>query len=149
MNLCLELRLLQPCYTRPCEALPKTQRSHFMKSPDQQLLSHVLAPPDRRRDPRHSVQVQIEVREDGSDVPLRMSTTDLSRGGCYVESMLPLPIGTDVTAKLWLTNCPVRMRGRVVTCHPQFGNGIKFLEFEDDGKKVLAQYLDAINAYIA
>jgi hypothetical protein len=37
----------------------------------------------------------------------------------------------------------------VVTHHPQFGNGIKFLEFEDDGKKVLAQYLDAINAYVA
>ena len=78
-----------------------------------------------------------------------MSTTDLSRGGCYVESMLPLPIGTDVTAKLWLSNCPVRMRGRVVTRHPQFGNGIKFLEFEDNGKTVLAEYLDAINAYTA
>jgi c-di-GMP-binding flagellar brake protein YcgR len=120
-----------------------------MNSLDQQLLSHVLAPPDRRRDPRHSVQVQIELREDGNDVPMRMCTTDLSRGGCYVELMLPLPIGTNVTAKLWLSDCPVRMRGRVVTLHRQFGNGIKFLEFEDDGKKILAQYLDAIDAYVA
>jgi hypothetical protein len=116
---------------------------------DQQLLSHVLAPPDRRRDRRHTVQVQIELREEGSDVPIRMSTTDLSRGGCYLELMVTLPIGTPVTAKLWLSNCPIRVRGRVVTLHPQFGNGIKFLEFEDDGKKVLAQYLAAINAYIA
>jgi hypothetical protein len=116
---------------------------------DQQLLGDVLAPPDRRRNPRHSVQVQIELREAGSDVPLRMSTTDLSRGGCYVELMLTLPIGSDITAKLWLSDSPVRIRGRVVTLHPQFGNGIKFLEFEDDGKKVLAQYLDAINAYVA
>jgi c-di-GMP-binding flagellar brake protein YcgR len=120
-----------------------------MNFPDQQLLSHVLTPPDRRRDPRHSVQVQIELREDGSEVPIRMSTTDLSRGGCYVELMLTLPIGTYVSAKLWLSDGSVRMRGRVVTLHPQFGNGIKFLEFEDDGKKVLAQYLDAINAYVA
>jgi hypothetical protein len=116
---------------------------------DQQLLGHVVAPPDRRRDPRHSVKVQIELREESSDVPMRMSTTDLSRGGCYVELMLTLPIGTPVTAKLWLSDHPVRVRGRVVTVHPQFGNGIKFLEFEDDGKKVLAQYLDAINAYVA
>jgi len=120
-----------------------------MNSLDQQFPSPVLAPPDRRRDPRHSLQVQIELRQESSDVPMRMCTTDLSRGGCYVELMLPLPIGTDVTAKLWLTDCPVRMRGRVVTLHPQFGNGIKFLEFEDDGKKVLAQYLDAIDAYEA
>jgi PilZ domain len=116
---------------------------------DQQLLSHVLAPPDRRRDPRHSVEVQIELREDGSDVPIRMNTTDLSRGGCYVELMLTLPVGTYITATLWFSNCSVRMRGRVVTRHPQFGNGIKFLKFEDDGEKVLAQYLDAINAYLA
>lgn len=149
MSLCLELRLLHSFCTEPCESLSKVQRSYFMNSLDQQLSTSVLAPPDRRRDPRHTVQVQIELREDGSDVPLRMCTTDLSRGGCYVESMLPLTIGTEVTAKLWLSNCPVRMRGRVVTLHPQFGNGIKFLEFEDNGKTVLAQYLDAINAYTA
>jgi PilZ domain-containing protein len=116
---------------------------------DQQLLSNVLAPPDRRRDPRHTVKVQIELREEGSDVPMRMSTTDISRGGCYVELTLTLPVGTFVTAKLWVNNRAVRVRGQVATCHAQFGNGIKFLEFEDLGKTVLAQYLDAINAHVA
>jgi hypothetical protein len=37
---------------------------------------------DRRRYPRRTVNVQIEVRPDGSDIPLRLETTDLSRGGC-------------------------------------------------------------------
>lgn len=114
---------------------------------DQQLFSHVVAPPDRRHNLRYSVQVQIELREDGSDVPIRMNTTDLSRGGCYVELMMPLPVGTGVTATLWLSNGAVRMRGRVVTRHVQFGNGIKFLDFDDNGEKVLAQYLDAINPF--
>lgn len=95
--------------------------------------------------PRYSVQVQIELREDGNDVPMRANTTDLSRGGCYVEMMMTLPVGTNVAATLWVSDCSVRMRGRVVTCHPRFGNGIKFLEFKDSGEKVLAQYLDAIN----
>jgi hypothetical protein len=116
---------------------------------DQQVSSYVVAPPDRRRDTRHSVQVQIELREDGSSVPIRMSTTDLSRGGCYLELMLTLPVGTSVTATLWFGDRSVRLRGRVVTRHPQFGNGIKFLDFEDDGKTVLGEYLDAINAYVA
>jgi hypothetical protein len=112
---------------------------------DQQLLSNILArPPDRRSDPRHSVHLQIELREDGSDVPLRMTTTDLCRGGCYVEMALTLPIRTNVTAKLWLEDGPVRVKGSVVTRHTQFGNGIQFLEFEGDGKKALARYLDAI-----
>jgi c-di-GMP-binding flagellar brake protein YcgR len=112
---------------------------------DQPLSSYVVAQPERRRYPRHSVQVQIELREDGSDVPMRAKTTDLSRGGCYVELMMTLPVNTNVTATLWVSNCPVRIRGRVVTRHPQFGNGIKFLEFNDNGENVLAEYLDAIN----
>jgi len=116
---------------------------------DQQLSSHVLMPPDRRRDPRYSVKVQIAICQDGSEVPIRMSTTDPSRGGCYVELMMTFPVGTSVTATLWFNNCSVRMRGRIVTCHPQFGNGIKFLDFEDNGEKVLAQYLDALNLDLA
>ena len=112
---------------------------------DQQLSSQVVAPGERRRHPRYSVQVQIELREDGNDVPMRVNTTDLSRGGCYVEMMMTLPVGTNVTAALWVSDYSVRMRGRVATRHPQFGNGIKFLEFKDSGEKVLAQYLDTIN----
>ena len=52
---------------------------------DQQLSSQFVAPPERRRYPRYSVQVQLELREDGNDVPMRANTTDLSRGGCYVD----------------------------------------------------------------
>jgi hypothetical protein len=120
-----------------------------MNLTEQQLLNQIVAPPDRRRDSRHSVQVQIELREEGSNVPLRMNTADLSRGGCFVEMMMTLPVGTHVSATLWLGDCSVRLRGRVVTCHPQFGNGIKFLEFKNNGNKALAQYLDAINAHLA
>jgi hypothetical protein len=120
-----------------------------MNLTDQQLFGSVLAPPDRRRDPRHSVQVQIELRAENCDVPLRMKTTDLSRGGCYVELMMTLPVGALVTGTMWIGDCSVRIQGRVVTRHPQFGNGVRFLEFKDNGKAVLAEYLDAINAHLA
>jgi c-di-GMP-binding flagellar brake protein YcgR len=124
--------------------------AYTMKSLDHSILPPVLLPPpDRRRDPRHAIQVQIELREDGTDVPIRMNTSDLSRGGCYVELMTTLPVGTCVTATFLLNNQCVRAKGRVVTRHPQFGNGIQFLEFEGNGQNALAQYLDAIDAYSA
>jgi hypothetical protein len=114
---------------------------------DQHLLGiPTIAPPDRRRDRRFSVQVQIELRAEGSDVPMRMNTTDLSRGGCYIELMMTLPVGSNVTATIWLSDRSIRIRGRVATRHPQFGNGIKFLEIEDGGNIVLGQYLDAMSA---
>src|SRR5271165_4783481 len=91
------------------------------------------AHPDRRLHHRYTAQVPIEFREEGSDVPLRLETTDLSRGGCYVQLMMTLVLGTYVHATLWLDQTPVHVRGRVVTRHPQFGNGIMFLEFEATG----------------
>ena len=106
--------------------------------------SSALTHPDRRVHRRYTVQVPIEIREEGSDVPLRLETTDLSRGGCYVQLMMTLVLGTYVHATLWLDQTPIRVRGRVVTRHPQFGNGIMFLEFESNGERVLAQYLEAI-----
>lgn len=106
--------------------------------------TNTLAHPDRRFHHRYTVQVPIEIREEGSEVPLRLETTDLSRGGCYVQLMMTLVLGTYVQATLWLDQAPVRVRGRVVTRHPQFGNGIMFLEFENNGERLLAQYLEAI-----
>jgi hypothetical protein len=113
-----------------------------MDFPSHQPSEATASPVERRRFPRHSVQVQIELHQEGSDVPLRMETADLSRGGCYVQLMMPLSVGTYVKATLWICDSPVRVRGRVVTRHPQFGNGIMFLEFQGNGEQLLARYLD-------
>jgi hypothetical protein len=115
-----------------------------MNSPDAQPSTPGPAQPDRRRSPRYSVQVQIEIHQEDTDVPMRLETTDLSRGGCYVQLMIPLPIGIRLHATLWLDGQPVVIRGLVVTRHPQFGNGIMFVEFEGQAEVLLNRYLDAI-----
>lgn len=99
---------------------------------------------DRRRHPRRTVQVQVELHQEGSDIPLRLETTDLSRGGCYIQSMMPLPVGGRVQAKLWLDGQPIIIRGRIVTRHPQFGNGIMFMDYEGQAEVLLNRYIDAI-----
>jgi hypothetical protein len=77
---------------------------------------------------------------------MRLETTDLSRNGCYVQLLIPLSVGIRVQATLWLDGSPVVIRGRVVTRHPQFGNGIMFLEFEGDAEQKLTSYLDAVTS---
>jgi hypothetical protein len=115
-----------------------------MNVPDQQPSASPLAHPERRRYPRYTVHVQVELHQEGSDVPMRLETTDLSRNGCYVQLLLPLSVGLRVQATLWLDGYPAVIRGRVVTRHPQFGNGIMFLEFEADAEQKLTRYLEAI-----
>jgi c-di-GMP-binding flagellar brake protein YcgR len=115
-----------------------------MNTPDAHSDAQSLTAPDRRLDPRYTVNVSVEIHPEGTDVPMRFETTDLSRGGCYIQMMMPFSIDTCVRITLWLDGCAVVIRGRVVTCHPQFGSGIKFTEFEDKAEQLLQRYLDAI-----
>jgi hypothetical protein len=98
--------------------------------------------PDRRRYPRVGTQVQIEIHEEGSDVPMRLETTDLSRGGCYVQLLIPLSVGLRVHLTLWLDGYPAVIRGIIVTRHPQYGNGIMFVDFESEADQRLKRYLE-------
>jgi hypothetical protein len=117
-----------------------------MSQPDKQPPDRAVAQDERRAHPRHSVPVQLELRQEGSDVPMRLTTSDLSRNGCYVEMITPLSVGIRVQATLWLDQQRIRVLGCVVTRHPQFGNGIMFLVFEDDGQQILRTFLERIRA---
>lgn len=114
-----------------------------MNEPEGQRTASGQAAKERRLYPRYTVEVQIEIHIEGTTVPMRLETTDLSRGGCYIQLMMPLAVGLQVQATLWLDGCPVVIRGRVATCHPNFGNGIMFVEFEGEARELLGRYLDA------
>ncbi len=114
--------------------------------PDTQPATPAAFEHDRRLHARYTLQVQVELREEGTEVPMRLETTDLSRGGCYVQLLMPLSVGLRVRAVLWLDNCSIVIHGRVVTRHPQFGNGIMFLEFEGDGEQLLKRYLNGVTS---
>jgi len=102
-----------------------------------------VAPPDRRQHLRFQLAVQIELRPDGTNVPMRLQTSDLGMGGCYVEIALTLDIGTKLDIALWLDQQKVTMRGVVVTRHPQFGNGIEFAGIGPESERLLYSFLDA------
>lgn len=113
-------------------------------SSEKQSFTNAVAAPDRRRYPRYSVHLPLELHVEGSNVPMRLETTDISRNGCYIETHMPFSVGTKIEAKLWLGGTRVLARGRIVTSHPQFGNGIMFLEFQDDGQERLQTFLDSL-----
>ncbi len=112
---------------------------------EKQPAAPMVAPNDRRAHPRLPLQVQVELRKEGSDVPFRLQTSDLSAGGCYIQLMMTMPVGTWLRVTLWLGDSPVRARARVVTRHPQYGNGVMFVEFQGNGKQTLESYLDAMS----
>jgi len=116
-----------------------------MNPTDPQTSSALAIHAQRRQYPRFPAQVPVDLCQEGGNSVLRMETRDLSRGGCSIPLMASLSVGSYVQITLWLNETPVGIRGRAVTRHPEFGNGIMFLKFQDGSEGVLARYLDAIS----
>ena len=72
-----------------------------------------------------------------------MRLTDLSLGGCYVDTMMPLPEGAEVTLNVKLGETDVALTGRVVHMLPDrgFGFAIAFRGLNDPVRQQLADFL--------
>lgn len=99
-------------------------------------------PPERRHHPRIKIKAPVELHIEGNDSPFRYSTSDLSLDGCYIESMMPFPVGTEVELKLQITTTTLLIVGTVVTSDPQVGNGIHFT-------RMLPEDIEELQAFIA
>jgi hypothetical protein len=101
-------------------------------------------PGDRRLHTRKAVAVPLEINVDGTGSPMRVQSSDISIGGCYVECMFPQPAGSNLRIVMWIGDRKLKAEGVVVTTTPQFGNGIKFVFMSDEDRDYLAQFLERI-----
>ena len=97
---------------------------------------------NRRSFTRMKLSVPVEIETAGSDIPIRGATSDLSLGGCYIETMFPFPVGTEIDLKLQVDGT-LLIEAAVVTCDPQVGNGIKFIKMLPEDHAELKAYLEA------
>jgi c-di-GMP-binding flagellar brake protein YcgR len=96
---------------------------------------------ERRQYTRLKLQVPMEIYVEGNDSPLRGATSDLSLGGCYLETIFPFPIGTNLELKLQLDDT-LLVLATVVTCDPQVGNGIRFSRMLPEDIEQLQTFLE-------
>lgn len=96
---------------------------------------------ERRKYPRTKVAIPIEFKPEGAAVASRAETADLSLVGCYVEMSFTLAVASKLELILWVEDERLPARGIVVTHHPQFGNGIEFLDMSGDDRAKLAGFL--------
>jgi hypothetical protein len=96
---------------------------------------------ERRRFPRYKIAVAVHVRTNQEHIPTFFSTTDLSECGCYIETMLPLPKGTDLSLAMWLGSEPVVSSGIVRTHDAGVGMGIEFTGLPEAKRHLLSSYI--------
>ncbi len=81
---------------------------------------------DRRNRSRRACRLSADVYRHGSGVPVRCTLSDISTGGCYVETTAPFPAGTAVEILVRTNEMKLRLKGGVQATHPGFGMGVSF-----------------------
>jgi hypothetical protein len=100
---------------------------------------------EKRKFPRLRIPFQIEIQsERGEDAPMRTRTADIAGNGCYIETMLPLPVGTISMITFWLNSERVRTTAIVRTCDRGVGMGIEFTGLDQVTQKQVQQQVEAI-----
>jgi PilZ domain len=89
---------------------------------------------NRRGEQRFACKLGAEVYRIGTSVPNRCTLSDISEGGCYVEMPSPLPGQSGVEILVRTADTKLRIRGHVLTTHPGFGMGVRFM-FRDSGER--------------
>jgi hypothetical protein len=105
---------------------------------------------NRRRFTRHKIHYPIEIGfEDSRRTHMQTNATDIGGRGCYVETLLPLAMGTRVKLKFWIDSEKVQTGGIVRASDPGVGMGIEFTDLENKIQETLQRHLDKMNEGLA
>jgi hypothetical protein len=78
---------------------------------------------------------------------MRVTATDISASGCYVETILPFSVGTSLTVDLWIGEEKITTRAFVRTSDPRLGMGIEFVGLKPEDQQRFQGYLKAMNPW--
>jgi hypothetical protein len=109
---------------------------------DMQPNERSLRQDNRRKFARHRISFPLELRDERVNTPLRVNATDISGNGCYVETVMPLAIGTSLRVDLWLGEERLSPSAIVRTRDPGVGMGIEFTGLPEETKKRFQAHLD-------
>ena len=85
---------------------------------------------ERRSAPRHAMVLAAEVVERPRGAKLRARTSDISRTGCYIDTLNPIRHGSEVRLRITHADKAFVTLGRVVYVSYGLGMGIAFVNVE-------------------
>ena len=89
----------------------------------------------------HSFGATAEVKEAGSWNERVLITRDLSAGGCFIRTALPLPKGSRIRVRLEHAGAEFTAVARVTDNVTPEGMGIEFVEIEPKERAILRKWL--------
>jgi hypothetical protein len=95
----------------------------------------------RRRVPRYPCRGGGEVRQPGMKTVVWGAMTDISRTGCYLETLTTLPRNAKCELMLNVEGTEIRTGAEVRVSHPSMGMGLQFTDIDPTDQKKLDDLL--------
>jgi hypothetical protein len=96
---------------------------------------------ERRAFPRYRFFANAELIQSPSAFRLSGRVTEISRNGCYVDSMNQLPLDMELNLCISRDEGSFATSGRIIYVHPWIGMGVIFLDPPKDQMEILESWL--------
>jgi hypothetical protein len=101
---------------------------------------------ERRRHTRYPITAAVEAVERQSQTRIQGRTSDLSRGGCYVDTISSFPAGSVVTMRLTKETRSFEVQAEVVYSLTGMGMGVKFVDADPEQLSTVDKWVAEIGA---
>lgn len=98
---------------------------------------------ERRNAPRYPLVLAAEVVELPRGARLSARTSDISRTGCYIDTLNPVPHGSQVRVRITHEDETFEATGRIVYVSYGLGMGVAFTEVTPEQQQRLDRWLEA------
>lgn len=122
----------------------KLRMSDLIKPRTKTGISSKLIAEERRTGDRHSFAASAEVTEMSSGARFSTRMTDLSHGGCFVDTMVPFPVGAKVHIKVHQGKNEFETGGVVVYSQYGLGMGVGFDPLESERRQALEKWISEL-----
>lgn len=95
---------------------------------------------ERRSAPRHAMVLAAEVIELSRGAKLNARIADISLTGCYIDTLNPLPQGSEIRLRITHGDETFVTLARVVYVSPGMGMGVTLISLEDQHLSCLARW---------
>jgi diguanylate cyclase (GGDEF)-like protein len=101
---------------------------------------------NRRVYPRMKGRITIEFRPEGSDMPVLGNLTNVSLGGCYIETSVILAPESNLIMNFSIDDGSLEAAGSIVRADPGMGLAIKFKEGGRETRAHIQKILDFVDS---
>ena len=99
---------------------------------------------NRRMFPRLQCRVTIELQPEANQAPVLGNLTDISLGGCFVETSTILTPGTVIQLVFSIDDGRLKARGSVVRIDPGNGVAVQFDDMDRENREVMPRILEFV-----